>query len=153
MSTATVTPKAKQLVKSVLDLNTFEMVELFKDAPAPIAPVESVQDAIARVGNDTPKLLALITSALQAQENKIAKANPDGWLDEDGEAFDGTPADEKKVNSIVLTLAKLNGFEKGAEKDVKRAAKDTARTIIRNTPAIMDSLKKNAAASTDTDEE
>ena len=155
MGTTATVPTVRKVQKSIFDLDTFESVTLLKEVPA-LAPVTSVQDALTYLQNDTTKLLAVINDGLKAEQSREARKSDEGWYVEDDKGnkseFDGTPANEKKVNGIVLTLAKLNGFEKGASKDTKRAAKETARETIKNSPPIMEMLRKSAAAS-DEDEE
>ncbi len=136
--------------RSVFDLDSFEDVTLIKSYTAPT--VASVQEALAHLGNDSGKLIEIINAGLDKHAEKAASIEPTGWLQENEEgeptAFSGTQADNKKVNSLVLTLAKtVFGFEKGMTREQKQAAKQSAGEMIRNTAAIKEGLRKSAAGS------
>ena len=154
MGTAVVnpTPKAKMTEKTLFDLSTFEEVTLYKEVAA--SPVSSVQDALARLGGDSNKLLAVINDGLLAEATREARLSPEGWFAKDDEdkliAFEGVPANAKKVNGLVLNLAKsVFGFGKDMTKDQKRDAKTAAKDMIKNTTAIREGLAKNAAMDDD----
>jgi hypothetical protein len=139
--------------KTVFDLDTFEEVTISKTYS--FVPVTSVQEALAKVDNDHAKLLAVVNEGLRTEVLRAARANKEGWLveDEDGktEPFTGTVADTKRVNSLVLTLAKLQGFAKDIGVDKKRAIKDSVKETIKNTPALRTMLA--GAVSTTADSE
>lgn len=143
-----VAPKLKPVQNTVLDLTTFENVTLEKDLE--FAPVTSVSEASERLGNDASKLLKVINDGLEAEARRQARKDPNGWsaLNDDDERvpFTGTPANAKVVNGMVLTLAKsVFGFSKDLSKDAKAASKESARNLIKSTPAILEGLKKSAA--------
>lgn len=135
--------------RSVFDLDNFEDVTLVKEFQH--QEVESVNEALQRVGNNQEKLLAIINEGLKAEARRNEAKNPDGWrtFNDEGEPngqFNGTPADSKAVNALVLTLAKtVFGYNKDMNADQKRGAKASAEGMIKNTQAIRDGLKKSAA--------
>lgn len=134
--------------KTVFDLDSFDEVTLVKDYT--FEPVTSVQDAAARLGNDSAKLLAVINDGLRAETSRTARNSNDGWQREDEEGnrtpFAGTLANLKLVNQCVLSMAKtVFGFSKDLSPDAKRAAKQSAQDLIKNTPAIREGLQKTAA--------
>lgn len=134
--------------KTVFDLDLFDEVTLVKDYE--FTPVTSVQEATERLGNDSAKILSVINDGLRAEMRRIAVADQTGWLreDEDGNRtpFAGTLANLKLVNQCVLSMAKtVFGFSKDLSPDAKRAAKQSAQDLIKNTPAIREGLQKTAA--------
>lgn len=143
--------KQAPVQKSLLNLDTFEDVTLRKTVPD-FHPVASMHDAAARVGNDQAKLVQAINEGLRIMEREAVMNNPNiPWQvvnDEDemeGE-FTGIPADPKKVNTLILSLAKtVFGFTKDLDKEAKAAAKESAKNLIRTTPSILEPLKKTAA--------
>lgn len=134
--------------KGLFDLKTMDTVTLKKTVP--FQPVDSVQAANERLGNNLDKLIEVINRGLQAHTREAAiNDNSQPWMVEDEEGnlvpFDGIPADEKLVNGLILNLAKsLFGYNKDMEVEEKRAAKESAVEMIRNTPAIRDGLQKQA---------
>lgn len=147
--------------KSLFDLDSFEEVTLVKEGDF-TAPT-SVQDALHRLGGDSGKLIAVIADGMKAEEMRKLRSTGDGWStfkkDESGEdtteingAFTGKVADSKKVNTLVLTLAKsVFGFGKDMTKEQKKAAKDSAVDMIKNSPPIREGLAKTAALNEDED--
>lgn len=129
--------KVRVVQRSGIDLSTFSEVTLKKVVP-PMAPVASVEDALARVGNDSARLLAVITRGLQAEHDKAVltdssipwrTTNDEGKLN--GE-FSGILADAKKVNAFVLVMAKTQfGFDKDLPKEAKAKSKEQARDFVR----------------------
>jgi len=138
-----------RIQKGVFDLDAFESVTLVKEVE--FAPVESTEAALARLGNDAAKFLAIINEGLEAETRRIAREDTSDWrtLTDDDEingAFEGTMADEKAVNALVLTLAKTTfGYSKDADKGIKKAAKQMAMELIAATPVIKEGLRKSAA--------
>lgn len=141
--------------KPVFDLGSFEDVTLVKAFE--FMPPADVNEALTRLGGDTAALMAVITSGMLDSYKSTLRKTSDGWHtyeeDADGEPtekingeFQGQVADSKKVNTLKLSLAKsVFGFEKGMTKEQKRAAKESAVDMIRNTPAIREGLAKTAA--------
>ena len=139
--------------RTVFDLNDFAEVLLVKETS--YTPVESIEAALAAVGNDSAKLLAVVNDGLRAETRRQAASTPENWhtFDEEGEingAFGGVMADVKKVNATVLTLAKnVFGYSKELDKAAKRAAKDAAINLIKGNQVIRDGLTKTAALGAD----
>lgn len=142
--------KTLPVQRSVFDLDTMTDVTLFKEVI--FTPATSTEDALARVGRDAKKFLAIINEGLESEARRSAVLDSSiPWLMEDDEGektpFAGTPADSKAVNGLVLNLAKsVFGYTKESSKDQKKASKEAAMAMITNTPAIREGLKKNAAA-------
>ncbi len=136
--------------RTLFNLDAFQEVTLVKDFPDP-APVSTVQDALARLGNNSDRLMEIINAGLLNEERNKFAGDPNGWLTVDeegtlGAPFVGTVADQKKVNALVLTMAKtVFGYSKDLDNAAKEAAKTQAQEFIKNTPAIREGLKKSAA--------
>lgn len=150
------TPSAPGTVlttKAGTNLETFDEVKMYKRIPK-VAPITSVNDALAQVGGDHAKLFTLLTNAVQAHAIEAARQSNDGWkvMDEDGketeEAFTGQLAIPEVVNPYVLFFAKNEfGFDKpDATPDSRRKAKEDAREYIRTNEVLLNSLKKKSAA-------
>lgn len=147
--------KPIKVQKSLFDLESFDDVTLVKVGT--FEPVSDVASALQRLGGDSTKLLAAINAGLEDEAKKALRNTPDGWhtfkVDEAGEEtnevngpFTGQVADAKKVNTLVLTLAKsVFGFSKDMTKVQKAEAKEQAKTMIKDTPAIRAGLAKTAA--------
>jgi hypothetical protein len=144
------TAKTEKVTSSVFDLDSMSDVMLYKEIE--FAPVTSTQEALAKVGNDAAKFLAIINSGLRDHVRESAKSDSNiPWMQEveDGDPvqFAGTPADSKAVNSLVLTLAKtIFGYSKDAPPEKKKAAKESAFSMIAANEDIRKGLKENAAA-------
>jgi hypothetical protein len=133
-----------------------EEVLLVKPVPDFI-PAENSHEVLARVGNDTAKMLKLLNDGLRLAERAAVAEGSEPWhtfvADENGEltddvngVFTGTVADTKAVNALKLTLAKtVFGFSKSMSKEEKSAAKESALEMIKTTPAIKAGLQKSAA--------
>ena len=155
-SQTTPAPVPKITTKSGTDLATFEDVRLYKAVPT-VPPVQSVADALLRLGNDNARLLSIINEGLQSEAIEKARQSDDGWmlLDENGkettEAYTGSLANSEDVNPVVLMFAKLMfGYDEAAAKkdaDGKRAAKDKAREAIKGMPQVLDGLRAKAQKS------
>lgn len=141
--------------RKAFDLEAFDDIVLVKTVE--FLPPSDVNEALTRLGGDTSKLMLVITNGmLEAYKNEL-RSTPDGWHtyeeDSDGEPtekingpFTGQVADAKKVNNLKLQMAKsVFGFEKGMTRDQKKAAKEAAAEMIKNTPAIRAGLAKTAA--------
>lgn len=149
-------PKVPTITRTVFDLDSFEDVELLKEVP--FTPAATVEEALARVGGDSAKLLEAVNDGLLADAKRVAAHdNSIPWLqdveDENGkivrENFDGTIADSKVVNGMVLNMAKaVYGYNKAAaakDKAGKQAAKQAAMAFIAGNETIKAGLKENAA--------
>ena len=154
MSTTAI--KQAPITRTIFDLSTMEEVLLVKAVPDFI-PAENSAEVLARVGNDTTKLLAIMNDGLRAAEREAIANNNEPFhtfeLDESGEPtdkvngpFSGIAADSAKVNALVLTLAKtVFAYSKSMSKDEKRAAKQNALEMVRTNDAIKAGLQKSAA--------
>lgn len=149
-------PSTKEVVKiqkGLFDLDSFQEVTLYKEGE--FTPVSSTQEALARVGNDSSKFLALVNEGLRAEYQRDLRSTADGWFTEDEDTnartpFTGTIANIKAVNSLVLTLAKtVFGYSKDLSSEAKKAAKESAMNMVASTPAIKEGLKKSAALTSD----
>ena len=142
---------------SVFDLDSMERVTLVKPVPE-FVPVSSTNDALTRLGNDTARFLRVVNEGLESEEKANVKNDTSiPWQveEEDGtlSPFEGTPANEIKVNGLILNLAKsCFNYVKNMSPDpakskaMKSAAKAAAMDMIKNTPAIVERLKTSAAA-------
>lgn len=140
-----------RIQKTVFDLESFEDVTLVKEVP--FSPVAAIDEALARLGNDSAKLLAVVNDGLRSELRSTERDNSEGYFlaDEDGkpsgETFAGIAADNAKVNAVVLAMAKsVFGLNPSMSKEQKRAAKDSAVNLVRTTPAIVEGLRVSAAA-------
>jgi hypothetical protein len=148
--------KQAPIQKTIFDLDSMEEVLLVKPVPDFI-PAENSHEVLARVGNDTAKMLKLLNDGLRLAERAAVAEGSEPWhtfiADENGEltddvngVFTGTIADTKAVNALKLTLAKtVFGFAKSMSKEEKSAAKESALEMIKTTPAIKAGLQKSAA--------
>lgn len=136
--------------RGIFDLNTMEDVTCYKVID--FTEVTTAEEALARLGNDSERFLEVINRGLRAELSNDATANPElPWMikDENGNflPFEGTAADQTTVNNLILTMAKgMFGYSKDITLDARKAAKQSAMDIIKNTPAIRENLKKQAQA-------
>lgn len=150
MATPTGIVEIPTVQKSGISLDTFETVKLFRDYVKP-EPVTSVEDALARLGNDSAKLLSVISDGLKAEAQKNAREAVDGWYEkaDDGskEPFTSQLADSEDVNPVVLMFAKLSfGYDEATTPEARKQAKIDAFEHIKSDPKIVSSLQKKAAA-------
>lgn len=137
------------LQNTIFDLDSMSEVTVQKTFE--FQPALSVADALARIGNDQAKLLELINEGLIGEQRAKERVNPTGWqvLNDEGETageFSGVQADVKKVNALVLTLAKtVFGYSKDLDAAGKASAKQSAMDMVKNTESIRNGLKKSAA--------
>jgi len=149
------TPSTQETIRvqrTVTDLDTFEDVTLVNTATfTPVAGDKFMHDALARLGNDNRKLCDVINDGLRAEAMRDLREVKDGWKQEDEDGtlsdFSGTPADTKVVNQLVLTLAKtIFGYSKDLAAAAKKAAKESAMSMIKSNDAMKAGLKNSAAA-------
>lgn len=140
----------KPVQKTIFDLDS--MTEVLVGKEHAVAPeVTSVEQALQLLGNDTKRLFTIIREGLTAEIGDAARNDPSGWFAADDEGdftvpFNGTVADIKAVNSLVLTLAKTAlGWDKNMTKDQKAKVKEAAMEAIKTTPLLRDGLKRTAA--------
>lgn len=138
------TPKLK-VTSSFFDLDSFESVGVYKEQE--FQTVDSLESALARVGNDNARLIAVVNKGLESEAKKEMRQSLDGWLTvEDDEPYNGKPADEKKVGNFILTLAKtIFGYNKGMTKEQKRDAKTSARKMALESEQMRNGIAKNCA--------
>lgn len=146
-SGATATPKVLMVRKQVFDIDEFDNMTLVQEVPAP--SITSLQDALAAVGNDESKLIELLKIGFEDKLREETRAKSEGWhtfkKNADGEdtieingPYTGTAADDSRVTALVLSMAK-NMYANLYATD-RKAAKDKARELIKNTPAIRQDL-------------
>lgn len=151
MSDTIVVPgvETKETQKTVFDLSKFDNILLKKKFTVPARPSQ-VSDVLAILGGDTDALMDLLRDGLMKRAQDAAYNSNDGWFatDEDGEItsepYTGNYASAEKqdmINAAVLTLAKLNGYDKGLSKEDKKAKKDAARKFLRDNPAMLGGLQ------------
>ncbi len=138
----------KRIQKTVFDLKLFDDVLLVKDVPLPKKP-ESVSEALSMVGNDQSALMDIIYKGL------ISRTSDEAWEDmsgfkvlgddgEPGEDYTGQFADGEKsklINAAILSLAKMQGYEKSLAPEKKRALKEKAAEFLRSNPAMLASIQ------------
>lgn len=148
--------QTRSVQSSVFDLDSMSTVTLKKSYE--FKPVENSHQALERLGNDTARLLAVINRGLQSFEDQAIKDNAEvPWQveDEDGKLspFSGTPADDKAVNALVLSMAKASfGYLQAKDADEKRASKDKALAFIKSNPVLIEGMKQQLAAMSETSE-
>lgn len=149
-------PETKKLVvrNQVFDLDTFDDVTLVKEVE--FTPIASLKDALAMVGGDESKLMDLLNVGMEDKAREVARMDSNGWrtfkksADGDDTAeingeFSGTPVDDTDVKALVLTIAKTTGTY-GTTPESRKAAKEAARSIIKNTPVLREGLRTKALA-------
>lgn len=141
---------------SKFNLDTFDSVKLVKVGT--FEPVETLEAAQARVGGDLAKLISLLNDGLKSHAQETLRTSAEPWhtykKDETGEdteeingVFEGTLADEKAVDTLVLGMAKsVYGYKKDMTPEQKRASKEKAMELIKNTEPIREGLKESAKA-------
>lgn len=156
------TPSAqttKKTERAGIDLETFSDVRMFKHVPT-VAEVTSVNDALARLGNDHAKLLSIIRDGLESHEIEKARNEPTGWKLYDAEGketdqeYNGTLVDSEILNPLVLTIAKNSfGYDEAdsitdveKKRAAKRKAKEEAQEFIGSAPKLLQGLKARQEA-------
>lgn len=150
MSTTQTQPNATftaKVQRTVFDLTAFDDVKLVKTVTLPNQPA-TLEEALAAVGNDREKLLAVIHEGLIAEAKSSAYDKMEGFsvVSEDGteEPYNGRFADEEKgkmINGAILSLARLSGYSKDLPKEQKAALKEKATAFLRDNPAMLASLQ------------
>lgn len=141
--------KMPKTQKAIFDLQSFEDITLWKEYQ--FTPVNDMQEALARLGNDAKRVLAIVNQGLEGVARTEAQQKPDGWrtfteAGEENGPFTGTMADRLAVNALVLTLAKtVFGWDKDDDNDTKKAKKLQAVEMIKSNDAIRAGLQKSAA--------
>lgn len=148
MTPTTVTLPTAKIQRTVFDLTAFDDVKLVKTVTLPTAPT-TLEEALAAVGNDSEKLLKVIHEGLVSETKSAAYESIEGFqtLNEDGtpgDTYAGKFADEEKgklINNAILSIAKINGYEKSLTPEKKRELKDRATAFLRDNPAMLASLQ------------
>lgn len=159
----TPSPKANPITRTVFDLTAFADIQLTKDFTNPPKP-ETLEAAVAVVGNDTSKLLDLIHRGLIAEARDAAYQDISGFMVIPDEGDPVTPYNgkfaavevndkgevtrdvPKLINNAILTLAKLQGYDKSLPKEKKDALKESATNFLRANPAMLSGLMPSAPA-------
>ena len=147
-SDATPKVETRKTNMTVFDLQVFDDVKLTLEVPLPTKP-DSIEAALAAVGNSKDALLKVIHDGLCEQAVEDAKKHPETFhvVDEEGEAgelYTGTPVDEKKGKSInlsVLNLAKAMGYDKSLPLVKRNELKKQAFDALRSNPALIAMLQ------------
>jgi hypothetical protein len=138
----------KKVQKTVFDLQKFDNVLLVKMVELPEKP-GSVEDALKMIGNDTKEIVDVIYEGIIARTVETARKDMTGFkvLDEEGEPgedYTGQFADEKKgdlINAAILSIAKMQGYNKELPKERKRELKEKAAEFLRQNPAMLASIQ------------
>lgn len=161
MTPSTVTsPTAERklkVIRTVFDLAEFESNTVGKMVA--FKPVADVAEALAELGGDATALIALINKGREARVRDEAANSSEGWFELDdknaltAEVFNGQITEPKHVNQTVSTLARtIFGLSKSMSAEQKKAAKESAMKMVRETPVIRDGLAKRAAEMNAADE-
>lgn len=145
--------KTITVTQKVMDLETLNEVTLAKQFD--FTPVTNAASALALLGNDAAKFMEIVNAGLVDFQRNAVRENAEPWhtfvKDETGEdtetlngPYAGTPVNMDQAGPVVLNLAKMFGFVKGATLEAKRAAKAKAWDTIKQSPAILDALKPKA---------
>lgn len=156
--------EAKQLLvqKTVFDMGEFDNVLVGKRVT--FTPVDSMEAALASVGNDEAKLVKIVNAGLEKEVRDQAYSSSTDWhnfkeegtpsLDTLNGPFEGTIADPADVNETVRTLSKTvfgyvpGRFKEGdAQLKVNENAKELAKQMVKNTPGIREGLMRKASGS------
>jgi len=139
--------ETKRVQRTVFDLAAFDDVKLIKDVPVPSRP-ESLESALATVGTKE-RLLEIIHKGMVSDATSAAWDDISGFkiVGDDGEAgedYSGKFADEEKgklINAAVLSLAKMNGYDKSLTKEKKGELKEKAKKFLRDNPAMIEGMQ------------
>lgn len=138
----------RRVQQTVFDLVKFDDVKLVKDVILPAKPT-STEEALAACGNDVAKFLNVIHDGLIAEAVERAKDSIEGFkvVGEDGEPgedYNGKYADEEKgklINNAILSLAKMQGYDKSLPPERKRELKEKATSFLRDNPAMLATIQ------------
>jgi hypothetical protein len=153
--TPVVSLKDKETVtKRIFDLNEFDEVELVKIVEfTALTTWDQIMDAVSK---DEAKMIAVVNAGLLSEAKKVARDDESGWhtyglaegeIDEEtmNGPFAGVQADIKKVNAMVLQLAKaVFGFSKSLSREGKKVAKAKAQDFVRSNDTIREGLRSSA---------
>ncbi len=147
--TPTTSNGTAKVTRTVFDLTAFDDVKLVKPAVALPNKPTSIEEALAAVGNNAAKLLDVIHEGLVAEAKAVAYDNIEGFqvVNEDGsvgEVYTGKYADEDKgklINNAILSLAKMQGYDKSLPPERKRELKEKATSFLRDNPAMLATIQ------------
>lgn len=145
------------VTKEVFDLDQFNEVKIGKEVD--YTPLTDLDQILDKLNNDQERMIKIINSGLVEELKREARSDDNNWhsFDDEGKLngpYEGTVANPKKVNVIVLGLAKsVFGFNKDMNRDQKREAKEQAMAFVKSNETIRNGLKKNAAFTDEDDEE
>ena len=151
---------ALEVTKVVFDLDSKGEVTVRKVGE--FTPVENMEQFVQRLNSDAGLILRLANKALENYtEDQLSANNSVPWQqveeDENGNEtlvpFSGTllsPEKSKGLNATVINLAKvIFGYAKNmiptdavANRDAKKAAKQSALNMILSNPAAIEGLRK-----------
>lgn len=142
------TQETSKVQRQVFDLAAFDSIQLVKTITLPSKP-GSLEDALTAVGNDRDKLLNVIHEGLKAEARDAAYEDIEGFLvvgedGEPGEPYTGKYAAGEKaklINNAILSLAKINGYDKSLSKEKRAELKEKATAFLRDNPAMLASLQ------------
>ena len=148
MNPTTEQTATKRIQNTVFDLKEFDNVKLLKDVELPKKPA-TLEEATAMVGGNTEKFLSVFYEGLVADAIEQERANTEGWkvANDDntpGELYTGQSADEAKgdlINAAILSLAKMQGYNKDLSREKKRELKEKAAEFLRSNPAMLASIQ------------
>lgn len=157
--TQTAVATNKVIYKEYFDMDSFDTVTVGAQIELPAKPASLSEVQQLFQGNEG-RLLDIIYSGMVKEAEVNADKQPDlMWrsLDDEGELTDelydtsrSADSDKKKViNDFILSFAKAAfGFttNKGRDPKVREAnqkAKDAAKQMIKNNPAMLDAMKKS----------
>lgn len=137
----------ERVQRGVFDLDARENVTLIKEGE--FEPVENTETALARVGNDAKKFIAIINAGLrQYFRDQLADDASKPWNTEDEEGkltvFTGstlTETQSKYLAAMSLNFAKMQGYSKDKAPEVKKALKAKAMESVLAMPGFIDTLK------------
>lgn len=137
--------------RTMFDLDTMEEVVLRKQTPFTDAKDET--EALARLGNNKDRLIAVINRGLRAElGNELAKDETIPWQEVDDEGnykpFSGTAVIPTDVNVLILNLAKQAfGYKKDGTLKSRQDAKKAAKDFLKSPAAsiLREGIKKSTA--------
>jgi soluble cytochrome b562 len=142
--------EVKESQKTVFDLQKFDNILLKKKFQVPAKPTDIKQVLNETLHGDMDALLNLIHDGLVKQAQDAAYYSNEGWFLTDekdeitSEPYSGNFASDNKrdmINAAVLTLAKLNGYDKSLSAEEKKAKKEAAMEFLRKNPQMLGGLQ------------
>lgn len=150
-----VEPIKLKVTQTVTALDTMEDVRLMKIVS--FENPSTIEEATARLGNDTSKLLAIIIRGMQADVKDAAKSDPDNWYTIDGKGnpetlFAGECVDPDKVGGLIREMARIGGYTDAKGNTEKRQEiRKKATAMVKAMIQSNEELKKSVALSAESD--